>query len=1543
MRKVLFRYSTLAIAIASILSSYSAYGSVVRSDIPYQDFRDFAENKGKFSVGATDIPIYNTNGNRIGSTMVNAPMPDFGAVSTNGIATLIHPQFISSVAHNSGYTTINFGHKDILPRFDYQLVARNNLSDPITNTTDFHAPRLHKLVTEVAPVPTHFAGDLQTNYEDANRFSAYARVGSGLQYTGTGAESNQKTYVAWAYKFLTGGNIPNFSANKGNGTINFERNLSTANGIMPTIIEQGDSGSPLLAYDRNTQRWGMIGATRAYSSDEFWYVTMKPDFINQNINNSHAGTLTNTQEGTLFTWSPKGNSSTITGNGKSLAVLLKNTEGNELSALNHGKSVRFDGQAGTITLANDINQGAGALELGGNMTVKGANANTTWLGAGVVVDYDKTVNWQVKNPAGDRLSKLGQGTLVVNGVGTNSGDISVGDGKVVLAMNVDSNGNKQAFNRVEIVSGRPTVVLNDSQQVKPENIHFGYRGGRLDLNGTTFDSPTINAVDDGAKVVNHNTSNTANVILRGHGEIDQRILNEPSRQTQAEQLGASLTWGKWGTPGGDIYEYINTHAGNRTDYFTLNTAGSAGSFFPTNQTSNSHWTYLGSDKTAAIETAFTQKQAERFTWGKWGVAGSDIYEYINTHAGNRKDYFILKDGGNARRYFPTQQTDNDSWIYLGSDKFTAIKNALKYYDTKALVWGRWSSAGADIYEYINNHAGNRTDYFVLKGNAGAFYPTNQTSSDDWEYLGSDKQKAIDTVVSRKQAVRSTTLFTGVIGEKNGTNGRMNMTYKPTNAQDRLVLTGGMRLNGELKVNDGTVLLSGRPVPHAYDYVANREVVNDDEWINREYRANAFSVNHDGKLIFGRNASLVSGSFYGAQQGLLQFGFIQGSTAVCERSDHTGDIRCSTPTISENVYNSIPTLQANGNVRLWHNANLHLGKAHLIGRITADKTTTTTLESDAKWLMSGDSSLGNLVLNSGEVDLNAADNHSRYQTLTINGDLSGTGRFSYLTNAAEGLGDHITVNGRARGNFNLAISNTGREPTSVSPISLMRVTNATQNASELNLSLNDGYVDLGAYRYILANVGNDYRLYSPLRDVQIARNYEQIQALIAEAQTSANEYAAEVERLSTLKVSTLAEQQSVQNSVSRTQQQVQNQQNYLNNLSWYKFVARSQARSQLVTLQRQLTGYIELQKQLQTTIDTLNRSLDHAQAQLSNAQAQSESVDLMVEDILKQANDICRQTQSVDICNAVVRAASFDTFTEGNITQSEGISRYTNAALSELSTQVSTLLQVDRNVYRELTKFKTDPLSVWVNYDYQQVRADSANYRRYKRNASLTQLGVEGELSPVFRAGLMLSSLDSTLTFDQAQGDGKYKAATAYLKAQSENGWIAALEASYGKAKNSVSIDGEKIDVKRHINTLGVTVAKLWQLNDWQIRPSVGVKQHRLSGVNYHLNGAEVQIKPMTLTHYQAGLALEHKFQVGQLSIIPRLSSTYIDASHNSISNKMIGVNGNAFMQNFDRHFNHEVGLNVDGKNWFLDANLGILSGKEISKYRYAGIKVGYRW
>lgn len=1601
-----FRYSFLALLVSSTFHN-NIYASTVYNNINYQDYRDFAENKGKFTVGTKNISIYNTSGSLSGSMMTKTPMPDFSAVSKNGIVTLINPQFITSVAHNTGYTTIDFGYNDSQNKdYNYQIVARNNFATThSTSYDDYHVPRLNKLVTEVAPLPIHYYGEDANAYRNSANFLDYVRVGAGSQYQGS--TPDDKTNLSGAYKYLTGGTLPAFSDFFGKGVIYFERSFENAQGAMPSVIEAGDSGSPLLAYDAEKKQWGFIGVARGISSSKMWYTLAKQDFTDQKVKETYAGTLNNTQTGTLFNWVPMGNTSQISGAGKQIQVDLKDDDSTntpkEFLALNHGKSVIFTGNAGVLTANQDIHQGAGALEFETDYTVKGATSNTTWIGAGVVVAENKTVNWQLKNPEGDRLSKLGKGTLNVSGSGVNLGDISVGDGTVILAMNSDSSGQKQAFNKVEIVSGRSTVVLADDSQVKPENIIFGYRGGRLDLNGTTFDTTTVSNRDDGAQIVNHNNSQTANIIIRGNGKVDTNLTwgtwgksgtdiyeyinthhnnrkdyfvlknngnpthyyptNQSSnesweyigsdkdvavRQVQANKLSNALTWGQWATSGADIYEYINTHAGNRKDYFILKNNGRANQFFPTNQTSNESWEYIGSDKVNAIETAFAQKMAKELTWGTIGSSNAHIYEYKTA---NRTDYFTLKVSGNANTAFPTTQTSNTHWQYIGSDLFTAVTNALYQKEVANLTWGNWGESGADIYEYINTHANNRTDYFVLKdgGNASSFYPTNQSSNASWEFLGSNKDQAIKTVLSRQYANSRIETFAGIIGETNGTNGKMNLTFSPTNAQDTLVMTGEMKLNGELKVNNGAVILSGKPIPHAYDFINNQEVIYDNEWLNREFRANAFSVNHDGKLIFGRNAELATGSFYAAQNSLLQLGFVQGNTPVCQRSNYTGVSTCQTPTVGKEAYDSIPTLQAKGNVRMWHNAQLHIGKSILSGAITADKETQTTIEHDGQWLMSGNSSIGSLVLNGGVVDLNADNNHKAYQKLTINCNLSGQGQFIYLTNVTAGKGDHVTVNGTATGSFSLSMANTGTEPNSVLPISLFTVDNHSQNAKSLKLSLNEkGYVDLGTYRYIIKNQNNDYLLYSPLRDAQINNNYSQIQSLLSDAQQSAKDYAEEVIELSNKVKQVQTEQKSVKLSMDKAQQQVNEQQAKVNSLPWIRFIAKAQARKQLTELQKQLGGYTNLYSQLQATIEALDRSILHAQNQKANADAQLETVDLMVKDILVKAEKLCLQTESAGICNAVVNLTSAEPSdnTQADrvmLSQKDGISRYTNAALSELSAQISSLLQVERNLHRELVLPKYEPLSVWVNYDYQQIKSDSNNYRGYQKESTLTQLGVEGEISKPFRLGAILSSVDSSLDYDQAQGKGKLNMATLYLKAQSENGWLSTLEASYGHTKNELELDSERQNINRDIYTLGINFAKAWQLESWKILPSFGIKRYRLSGENYSLNGANVQLKPLTFTSYQAGLSLSRAFRLDKMMITPRISTIYVDARHHSNIENAVMINGNPLIQKLDRHLNHEFGITFSGNNWSVDANVGVISGKELQRRRYAGLNVGYHW
>ncbi|SPX42761.1 adhesion and penetration protein Hap [Haemophilus influenzae] len=104
--------------------------------------------------------------------------------------------------------------------------------------------------------------------------------------------------------------------------------------------------------------------------------------------------------------------------------------------------------------------------------------------------------------------------------GENKGSISVGDGKVILDQQADDQGKKQAFSEIGLVSGRGTVQLNDDKQFDTDKFYFGFRGGRLDLNGHSLTFKRIQNTDEGAMIVNHNATTESTVTITGSDTIN---------------------------------------------------------------------------------------------------------------------------------------------------------------------------------------------------------------------------------------------------------------------------------------------------------------------------------------------------------------------------------------------------------------------------------------------------------------------------------------------------------------------------------------------------------------------------------------------------------------------------------------------------------------------------------------------------------------------------------------------------------------------------------------------------------------------------------------------------------------------------------------------------------------------------------------------------------------------------------------------------------------------------------------------------------------
>lgn len=976
-----FKLNFIALTVAYALTPYTE-AALVRDDVDYQIFRDFAENKGKFSVGATNVLVKDKNNKDLGTALPNGiPMIDFSVVDVNKrIGTLVDPQYIVSVKHAHQYMNDFYfghynGHRDVSDDENkYSVVTQNNVN-PNENwhvdkrLDDYNMPRLNKFVTEVAPTTPTLAGDDLETYKDKERYLSFVRVGAGTQfvykkgadYVENNTHNSDIKLLTDAYRYAIGGtpykgiNIDPSQSKKGLIGFGDSREDHVIN--SKTLLSQdpltnygvlGDSGSPLFAFDKQQNKWVFIGpytywAGYGKKSWQEWNI-YKKDFADSIKKRDNAEAVPfSTSE---YRWTTTGNSSQITNNQKTISVKLPNSEEKlvnyqQKEKENTGQNVIFEGNGNsknTLVLENNINQGAGGLFFKGNYEVKGKTDDITWVGGGISVEEGKEVVWKVRNPEKDHLAKIGKGKLIVEGKGDNKGSLKVGDGTVVL--NQQTTTGQHAFASVGIVSGRSTVVLNDDKQVDPNSIYFGFRGGRLDANGNNLTFEHIRNIDDGARVVNHNMTNASNITITGTG-----LITNPSQVT------------------------------------------------------------LGYIQARDEDNPLLPRKIR------------DGYQlYFDEE---NRNYYTLRKGAKFNSQLPyNDKESNETWLYMGKNPDEAKKKTM---------------------EYINNSRMNG--------------------------------------------------FNGYFGEEDGkNNGNLNVTFKGKSEQNRFLLTGGTNLNGDLKVEKGTLFLSGRPTPHARDiagisstekdkhFTENNEVVVEDDWINRNFKATNINVTNNATLYSGRNVANITSNITASKEAKVHIGYKAGDT-VCVRSDYTGYVTCHNSNLSEKALNSFNATKVSGNVNLSDNANFVLGKANLFGTISSTGNSQVRLTENSHWHLTGNSDVHRLDLTNGHIHLNAQNDANKvttYNTLNIS-NLSGNGSFYYLTDLSNKQGDKVVVKNSASGDFKLNVKSKTGEPNH-NELTLFDASNATRN--NLNVSLVGNTVDLGAWKYTLKETNGRYDLYNP---------------------------------------------------------------------------------------------------------------------------------------------------------------------------------------------------------------------------------------------------------------------------------------------------------------------------------------------------------------------------------------------------------------------------------------------------------------------------------
>ncbi|STE82252.1 Serine protease pet precursor (Plasmid-encoded toxin pet) [Escherichia coli] len=211
----------------------------------------------------------------------------------------------------------------------------------------------------------------------------------------------------------------------------------------------------------------------------------------------------------------------------------------ELSSIIKDKDLSVSG-GGELTLKQDTDLGIGGLIFDKNQTYKVSGKDKSYKGAGIDIDNNTTVEWNVKGVAGDNLHKIGSGTLDVKTAQGNN--LKTGNGTVILSA-------EKAFNKIYMAGGKGTVKINAKDALSESGngeIYFTRNGGTLDLNGYDQSFQKIAATDAGTTVTNSNVKQSTLSLTNTdaymyHGNVSGNIsINHIINTTQKHNNNTNL-------------------------------------------------------------------------------------------------------------------------------------------------------------------------------------------------------------------------------------------------------------------------------------------------------------------------------------------------------------------------------------------------------------------------------------------------------------------------------------------------------------------------------------------------------------------------------------------------------------------------------------------------------------------------------------------------------------------------------------------------------------------------------------------------------------------------------------------------------------------------------------------------------------------------------------------------------------------------------------------------------------------------------------------
>ncbi|ECO7058790.1 serine protease [Campylobacter jejuni] len=534
------------------------FASAIDPKFYFQEYLDFASNKGKFQVGQIGFEILAKNPSQ--NISFNVPMIDFSTSNRGGKFqgefTNIGQSYIVSASHmstSSNTGEVNKGYVKQGSVLHFGGVANRivSSSDNFTykkENVDFAVLKMSKInLNKSANLSKDFnfiekdSGDGGDIYEykdpfwdscqsgkcdyskgkgklfDSSRYEYFVREGSGIVALGLEDANKVPIKIFDSNEINLGGFVslaPKNTEDK-RFKLQFLNYTNDKRNPFTSSSTPGDSGSGVYVYDKIDKKWYLVGVvstsncnahfTDGYTCSQVDYALINQAKINE-FQNTHkvaigSGTYTLSSDGLMKDGKKIENVSLISGTNAGY-VSYKNSFDDKtkydkrIEEMQNSKDLYFS-QNGSINLNSDVDLGASVLNFDKNSHWK--ITGDKWLiHGGIYADKGSSVEYNVKTKKDDFLYKMGEGELVVKSQSVDAG-LRMGEGKVSLE------GGGLSFGE---------IYMN---------------GGTLDLSGLTLNFDQIKANSNNVFITsskagaNLNLKNKQNYLYHGNIFSDEAI------------------------------------------------------------------------------------------------------------------------------------------------------------------------------------------------------------------------------------------------------------------------------------------------------------------------------------------------------------------------------------------------------------------------------------------------------------------------------------------------------------------------------------------------------------------------------------------------------------------------------------------------------------------------------------------------------------------------------------------------------------------------------------------------------------------------------------------------------------------------------------------------------------------------------------------------------------------------------------------------------------------------------------------------------------